>query len=60
MASAAMVAAFPAFPAATAAEEALFDVPDAVGELTRDVWDALGLIAEVTFVESWRRRLLIH
>ena len=52
MASAAIEAAFPAFPAATAAEEALFDAPELVGELTRDVCDALGLIADVTFVES--------
>ena len=60
MASAAMVAAFPAFPAAIAAEEALFEAPELVGVLTRDDCDALGLMAEVTFVESWSRRLLIQ
>ncbi len=57
MASAAIVAAFPASPAATAAEEALFVAPELVGVLTRDDCDALGLMVDVTFVESWSRRL---
>ena len=57
VASAAIVAAFPALPAATAAEEALFVAPELVGVLTRDDCDVLGLMEEVTFVESWSRCL---
>ena len=60
VASAAMVAAFPALPAATAADEALLDAPELVGVLTRDDCDALGLMAEVTLVKSWSRRLPNH
>ena len=60
MASAAIVAAFPALPAATAAEDALFVAPELVGVLTRADCDALGSMVEVTFVESWSRCLLGH
>jgi len=56
VASAAIVAAFPASPAATAAEEALLEVPEVVGVLARLDTDVVGLISDVTFVASCSRR----
>ena len=54
-----MVAALPACPAATAAEEALSDVPELVGELMKVDTAALGLMTDVTFVASCKSRLLV-
>ena len=52
VASAAMVAALPALPAARAAEVTLLAVPELVGELTKPDSAAVGLMADVTFDES--------
>ena len=58
MASAAIVAAFPACPAASAADAALLVAPELVGELTMLLSAVLGAIFDVTFVS--KSLLLVH
>ena len=58
VASAAIVAAFPACPAASAADAALFVAPELVGELTMLLSAVLGAMSDVIFVS--KSLLLVH
>ena len=58
VASAAIIAAFPACPAASAADAPLFVAPELVGELTMLLTAVLGAMSDVTFVSN--SLLLVH